>query len=138
MTRLLLALLAVLAAGAIALVVVVIAKERDPVPGALRHCLDDAGAQRVVGSDGLGPMRVDLLAGTLRAAPPVQLRDGYRATALHPRDGSYLAYVVARSEQARLSPLRTIEKRPEVFPMVAWAQRGDAPALRACIMAQRP
>jgi hypothetical protein len=124
----------VLALGGLVAVVLI---ERDPTPTDLRSCADDAGARRIAGANSLGPLRVDLLAHTLDASRPVELHNGYVATFLRPRDGSYLAVAVARGDQAGLPVIRTISTEPDILPLVAFAQGGNAEALAACVQEQR-
>jgi hypothetical protein len=128
------AALGVLALGGLIGVVLI---ERDPTPTDLRTCAEDAGARRIQGADSLGPLRVDLLAESLQASRPVELSNGYRATFLRPRDGSYLAVAVARSDQAELPVIDTISTEPSLLPLVAYAQGGNAEALAACVEEQR-
>ncbi|HEU4657812.1 MAG TPA: hypothetical protein VFR97_09815 [Capillimicrobium sp.] len=114
-------------------VVVVVLRERDPVPEDLRDCTKDAGGRRVDGADSLGPMRVDLLHGTLREAETVKLRNGYRVTFLRPADDSYVTIVEQGPDQFRLRPLATVRDQPSLFPLVAYAQGDDARELEACV-----
>jgi len=131
----LIAVLVVLAAGALVAVVLI---ERDPTGEELRACMADAGARRVDGADSLGPLRVDLLAGTLAVDErPVALDNGYRATYLRPADGSYLAVAVVRADQRDRDVVETIRTEPSLLPLVAFAQGANAPALAACIDEQR-
>jgi hypothetical protein len=127
----------VLGVLALAALVAVVLIERDPTPTDLRTCVQDAGGRRIDGADSLGPLRVDLLAGTLRADEPIELRNGYRATYLHPEDRSYLAVAVARDDQADMPVIETITTQPSLLPLVAFAQGGNADALSACIDEQR-
>ena len=133
---------AALAAAVLALVAVVAAiavvlhTDRDTTPSAVRACAKDAGAKLVSGTDRLGPIRADLLAGTLRPeGSPLRLKGGDRAAFLRPRDGAYLAAVVADGNLD--DPVGSITVAPERMVMVAYALRPAAAALRSCVEARR-
>lgn len=113
-------------------IVVVLHTDRDTTPGSVRSCAKDAGAKIVSGTDRLGPIRVDLLAGTLRPeGATLRLKGGDRAAFLRPRDGAYLAAVVADGNLD--DPVGSITVAPERMVMVAYALRPEAAALRACV-----
>jgi len=136
--KLALAVIAVSIVALVAVVAVVVIDERDPTPNTLRDCVDDAALKVVPGIDQLGPLRVDLLAGTLAPAGQVELENGTWATFLRPRDRAYLAAAVTRERLAGPAVVRLVRTEPSLASMVAWGARGEGEAaLRACLDAQR-
>ena len=132
-----LALVTAAVVAVVAVVVLVVGHGRDTTVGAVRSCLDDAGARLVGGNDRLGPLRADLMAGTLRPTGTVALRDGDRALLLAPDDGNYLAMVLTQDAPPTATLLETVAERPERLPAVAWAPRAAADGLRGCVNLRR-
>jgi hypothetical protein len=121
-----------------AVMVLVLRKERDTTPNTVRDCAERAGARFVPGIPELGPLRVDLLAGTLQPAGQVRLKGGNWATFVQPADRSYLVAVVTDAYRSKRRVLRLLRTQPSIASTVAWAGRGDgAAALRGCVEAQR-
>lgn len=121
----------------VSLMVFTILRSRDTTFDTVRECAQDAGARSIGGTDRLGPLRVDLLAGTLLPAGAFGLRGGNRATFLRPDDGSYLVAVVSRGDESGLELIRAVRVAPERLPVVAWAPRAAAEGLRGCVELRR-
>jgi hypothetical protein len=111
--------LALLGAGAA--LVLALRTSRDPTPDAIRECAQRAGAKRVAGLDRLGPLRVDLLRGSLRETGRHALDRGDQAVLLAPADGAYRVLVLVSGRRPARDLVATLGRAPETLPLVAYA-----------------
>lgn len=126
-------LVALTAVGAIAVAAKVVLDNRDPVPSDTLACVRKAGLELARGSDALGVIRDDAVAGTLTV---VRRWDWGHTSGvlLRGRRRDYVALALWNADTPSLagaSGLAHVYERPSDFPIVS-VERPDAGALRHC------
>ena len=129
------ALLVLLAAGAITAFVFAFSRTHDPVPEKLKTCVTDAGGRVIMGQENLGFALPDIEAGRLKVSRRYRL--GHDRAALLPGDGYAVLVLTTPSgpplggDLARRAYLRTPD-----FPVVATEVAPVHGVLDRCARAQ--
>lgn len=120
--------------GAVAAGVWAVTSTRDPVPGAIKDCVRSGGGSIVRGSEGLQPVKADLLDRALRPAGPVQPVGQNSAVILRGSQARVLVLATPRGAALDVPDLPTVlYADPSRFSVVALERDPVRGLLAQCV-----